>query len=925
MLPASNSGLSAHGDPRRPSSSLSLRPPSSASQRPVSSLSRPISRTSTRPQSRVSLRPNSRHARSKIIPLCQRLVTQLTGLQERTDESDDYKTAVDFTVKNLEATTMNKAAAGVDMAVMDRQINGHALKARINSQESLGEALQVAYESLKKNLAKEHDLDQEIKISRLPDHLQLLIKLSQPPTPATLAHAEVYLHDLKHPPASPKTLTWADILAEEPFEGEHWEGVYGMPPGSIRYTEGHKRWDAASGGSTPSLSPLGSDDLELDVDDSISSSAYTDTHDENLPSPRLDNQSGKQNIPPLTYAHRKAFEDLQAKQYWRPEWRGDADPNRPFDIGDSSTLGPAFTRALRTEANGYLTDGFQQEKYINEHDAVREVLMALQGRDNIIFVWMNMAFAISKSAPRLIHLSLSAQASILASLGNTATILQHLRRFTSLIFSQSQSHTGKGGEGSNNAYKRSSHSQISRTLEAFADAAGIGDGKLIVSLLDTEKSLRDTFEDSFSVLLAVVTHVFPPKAGAGGWEITSPRSPAVVSASLLDTLFASVQVHLERGDQVTADTLMHTGQSKELDDEFFIEDIGLRLGAVGVGLLDPDFWTEGYALRDGVAASDIGFEVMESQRAIPKFLEHVADMILGSGKAVGLLRALGATALLDEAIPVKEWLSFANLLASIGNSGGGVPDGQTGSLFSVSVDTLSRLIYDGLLPQCEAVGELVVKVLVDECDLWEHLSTIEDLFLMRKGDSMSHFIDIVFAKMDSQQSWGDFHFLNTAFNDVVKASTNVGEQEWVRPSLVRFSYRGGKDKDRTIARTVKAADGLQVEYTVPFPLSYIFPPQAVLVYGEIFVFLLQIRRANSVLGRILVRGERLRGELKVFYAMRSRMCWFINTLLNFLTTYVIHSQVIKFHMAFKAAKSLDEMIRLHNEQSVMHFPAHTPI
>jgi gamma-tubulin complex component 5 len=140
--------------------------------------------------------------------------------------------------------------------------------------------------------------------------------------------------------------------------------------------------------------------------------------------------------------------------------------------------------------------------------------------------------------------------------------------------------------------------------------------------------------------------------------------------------------------------------------------------------------------------------------------------------------------------------------------------------------------------------------------------------------------------MDAQQSWSDFHFLNTAFRDVVEASTNVGAKGWIQTSLVRLSYRGGKDKDKTIHRTVKAIDGLMAEYAVPFPLTYIFQPATLHVYAEIFVFLLQIRRAKSVLERVLVRGEArakaLRAELKVFYAMRSRLSWFIKSVIIIL-------------------------------------------
>src|SRR6266550_4215172 len=132
--------------------------------------------------------------------------------------------------------------------------------------------------------------------------------------------------------------------------------------------------------------------------------------------------------------------------------------------------------------------------------------------------------------------------------------------------------------------------------------------------------------------------------------------------------------------------------------------------------------------------------------------------------------------------------------------------------------------------------------------------------------------------MDAQQPWGDFHFLNTAFADVVAASVSTGQQtQWIRPSLVRFSYRnnGNRDRDKTIDLTVQALNGLSVDYAVPFPLAYIFQPRVVQVYCDIFVFLLQAKRAKSVLERILVRGEAARHELQPYYAVRGRLSWFI--------------------------------------------------
>jgi len=139
--------------------------------------------------------------------------------------------------------------------------------------------------------------------------------------------------------------------------------------------------------------------------------------------------------------------------------------------------------------------------------------------------------------------------------------------------------------------------------------------------------------------------------------------------------------------------------------------------------------------------------------------------------------------------------------------------------------------------------------------------------------------------MDQRQLWTDFHFLNSAFRDVADAGT----QRWIDPSLVRFSHRGNKDK--SITRTVRAIEGMSIEYAVPFPLTYIFGPRVMQTYSSIFSLILQIRRAKSALERILVRGvvanvSYMGGDLKVFYAMRSKLSWFVNTLLNFVTTNV---------------------------------------
>lgn len=318
-----------------------------------------------------------------------------------------------------------------------------------------------------------------------------------------------------------------------------------------------------------------------------------------------------------------------------------------------------------------------------------------------------------------------------------------------------------------------------REEEICRASIGVGD-PLIVSLLSLEKALRDTFADTFGVILEVLravmdraSHSQPQSTSASAevWILPSLRtriSPAALTALLLDTLLHAVQERLSMVDMVTSDALMRVfattaepvwmmvGRWLEhgmpirdpsttygdtgggmLDDEFFIEDNEVLL-------MDPDYWAEGYVLRMSATGDGQGDEVGDGPKTVPVFLAHVAADVLASGKATGLLRALGIPPAQDCLLSNR---SFGDLLALHAPR----PNGQETSM-SMSTDTLSRVVYDELFPHCQAMGVLLTTVLVDDCELWRHMSAIEDLYLMRRGDSMSHFTDVLFAKVRSSLS-----------------------------------------------------------------------------------------------------------------------------------------------------------------------------
>ncbi len=137
--PSSAAVRSSQSGSVRPPSSISIRPPSSASVRPTSSAStRPSSSASARPPSSASgLRPSSSASTrrpvsrfshraptrqsSRLLFLCESLVTQVTGLASANDE-DSFQVAVDYVSKNLDSTTRPSGSA--DFATIDRAMRG---------------------------------------------------------------------------------------------------------------------------------------------------------------------------------------------------------------------------------------------------------------------------------------------------------------------------------------------------------------------------------------------------------------------------------------------------------------------------------------------------------------------------------------------------------------------------------------------------------------------------------------------------------------------------------------------------------------------------------------------------------------------------------------------------------------------------------
>jgi gamma-tubulin complex component 5 len=329
-----------------------------------------------------------------------------------------------------------------------------------------------------------------------------------------------------------------------------------------------------------------------------------------------------------------------------------------------------------------------------------------------------------------------------------------------------------------------SHNTQSQTIEAFADAvdsqlqkfdrwcadkeeqicrahAGIGD-QLVVSLLGLEKDIKDAFSVTFDLLLAILQELTGYVMQSDNTSIdevymlaslSSRVPPPAVTAHLLDACLYAAEEQSSLGDHVTTAALTEVfvrsaqplwamvgrwvrdgmpvrdtwdvAENRTLETEFFVEDNELPL-------MDPEFWAQGYVLR-----TSSNFQALGGAKAVavPVFLERAANRILETGKAVGLLRILGIPLLSDtDGDPVDvRWPSLTVLL------------GQHKTDAS-DPESLVHLVSDKVAPYYTSSGSRLTRVLTEDCDLSRHITAIQGLYLMTRGDVIGHFADVLFAK-----------------------------------------------------------------------------------------------------------------------------------------------------------------------------------
>ncbi|KAF9509606.1 hypothetical protein BS47DRAFT_1396744 [Hydnum rufescens UP504] len=669
-------------------------------------LPRPPSARSFRPGSALSQRPGSSHSQStarsrqpppRLVQLTGELVSRIKGTSE---SSGAWAVDTDAISRSLEYGRNNAPAQ--DVLQIDKRIMGLAEKSRIILDDEIAEALTVCYSKLKTHVKDTSDRDSHIRTSNLPDIVQFLLALSSPPDYESKHQALKFLDKLRDPdPAESTTLTWEQILRDEPYEGQHWEGAFGLPHGST--VEG---WEARSLSSSwvsddddPSVDGVLDDD-----DDGVAIRSTTPiTPSEPDQEDEPDDVDG-----PRSLEARDIVGILASNQYWRATWRDNHLPSPVvgFDLGNPATLGPTISYFL-SNSNPSSLEASGKQTYITEHDAVREVLFILQGNKSCLvhevsLDGFNPQLQIVPNCPRLRHFSVTMYHSILLSFIKRATVLRFLRAFVTSVY-DNVSHNLPKECMPNQPAEYSRHSVLGYVPISKISIHGALPKNSPFVVLARAACLISSTTCFIPYTPVDLLHVVAREVSSS-FDFTS-KAPSIISMTLLDALLSSVQLARSAyGDHQAAKTLMYIF-TRSVEPLWASIGIWLKLGmslndsiaqddvlsnAVGpdaefflrrrdVQLGSADFWLKGYTVRlhrysgvfveevddteDTSNGSDIGVHT------VPEFLQLVASDILAAGKSVGLLRALQVDDFFgdstnDEYEWMQDWPSFRSLIGS---------------------------------------------------------------------------------------------------------------------------------------------------------------------------------------------------------------------------------------------------------------------
>ncbi|KAH8654140.1 Spc98 family-domain-containing protein [Tricladium varicosporioides] len=301
------------------------------------------------------------------------------------------------------------------------------------------------------------------------------------------------------------------------------------------------------------------------------------------------------------------------------------------------------------------------------------------------------------------------------------------------------------------------------------------------------------------------------------------------------------------------------------------------------------------------------FKLRQTQDRVlhaPRFLRAAASKIFTSGKSVVVLKLLNQFPSLQNAgLDWEPTLDFDTVC-------------NPSLLYLAPFAELFETAFDSWIESKHShASSTLRKILFSSCGLQTSLEALSEIFFMANGATAAGFTNHIFDKLDTlDDSWCD----NFAITELAKST--FGSLPAVNPDRLRTTIRPLRRKDAELSklrRTVKVLEVIQLRYNLSWPLQIVLPMLSVTSYQQIFTFLFQVRRSTHVLSRqrFIVDTHSVpnsSAERALYYGIRIRLMWFLQTLYYYLTCLVLSPSSTQMRDSLKAARDVDSMVLVHS-------------
>lgn len=232
--------------------------------------------------------------------------------------------------------------------------------------------------------------------------------------------------------------------------------------------------------------------------------------------------------------------------------------------------------------------------------------------------------------------------------------------------------------------------------------------------------------------------------------------------------------------------------------------------------------------------------------------------------------------------------------------------------------------------QVDYIGKHILSKLMADWRLMDELAVLRAIYLLGSGDLLQHFLTVIFNKLDKGETWDDDFELNTILQESIRNSADgmlLSAPDSLVVSIAKNQAFDGDQqpnsatvvstprKNRVHSFGIDGLDLLKFTYKVSWPLELIANAEAVKKYNQVMGFLLKVKRAKFALDK--ARRWMWKGRStptynrKHHWLVEQKLLHFVDAFHQYVMDRVYHSAWLELCEGMAAARSLDEVIEVH--------------